>query len=193
MIRYFLQGLLYIVPIAVTFFVLYKVFVLVDGILPFEIPGMGLVIILVLITLAGVFGSTIIAGPLVSYFERLINKAPLIKMIYSSVKDLMAGFFGSKKSFDQPVLVKMSADSNIHKLGFITSSNLSALGIDSDMVSVYLPHSYAWSGNQFIVSKEYITPLDVSPAAVMKFIVSGGVSIPIRLVNLNPVNIFGNL
>jgi len=173
---YFLQGLLFIVPVAVTFFVLYKVFVLVDGILPMKIPGLGLLVIVVLITLAGVFGSTIIAGPLVSYFERWINKAPLVKIIYSAVKDLMSGFFGSKKSFDQPVLVQMSADSNIQKLGFVTSSDLSELGIGAEMVSVYLPHSYAWSGNQFIVSKEYITPLNVSAATVMKFIVSGGVS-----------------
>ena len=176
LVGYFLQGLLFIVPIAVTLFVLYKVFVLVDGILPFEFPGLGLLIILVLITLAGVFGSTIIAGPIVAYFERLIEKAPLIKIIYSSVKDLMSGFFGSKKSFDQPVLVKMGADSNIQKLGFITNSDLSDLGISADMVSVYLPHSYAWSGNQFIISKEYITPLNVSAATVMKFIISGGVS-----------------
>ena len=176
LIGYFLQGLLFIVPIAVTFLMLYKVFVWVDGILPFKVPGLGLLIILVMITLAGVFGSTIIAGPLVSYFERLINKTPLVKMIYGAVKDLMSGFFGSKKSFNKPVLVKMSSDSNIHKLGFVTNSDLSELGVASDLVSVYLPHSYAWSGNQFIVSKEFITPLDVPAATIMKFIVSGGVS-----------------
>lgn len=176
LVRYFLQGLLFTVPIAVTFFVLYKVFVLVDGILPIEIPGLGLLIIVIVITLAGVFGSTIVAGPLFAYFERWVNKAPLVKIIYSSVKDLMSGFFGSKKSFDQAVLVSMGENSNIQKLGFITNSDLSGLGLGPDMVSVYLPHSYAWSGNQFIVSKEYITPLDVPAATVMKFIVSGGVS-----------------
>ncbi|HIA11083.1 MAG TPA: DUF502 domain-containing protein, partial [Flavobacteriales bacterium] len=109
LISYFLQGLLFIVPIAVTLFVLYKVFVLVDGILPFDIPGLGLLLILVIITMAGVAGSTIVARPVVAYFEKLINKAPLIKIIYSAVKDLMSGFLGSKKSFDKPVLVKLSA------------------------------------------------------------------------------------
>jgi uncharacterized membrane protein len=44
------------------------------------------------------------------------------------------------------------------------------------MVAVYLPHSYAWSGNQFIVPSQNVTPLDVSAATVMKFIVSGGVT-----------------
>jgi len=176
LVGYFLQGLLFTVPIAVTLYVLYKVFVLVDGILPLKIPGLGLVIILVLITLAGVFGSTIIAGPLVSSVERWINKAPLVKIIYTAVKDLMSGIFGTKKSFDQAVLVKLSRDATVQKLGFITNADLSGLGLDSSMVSVYLPHSYAWSGNQVIVSKEYITPVNVSAAIVMKYIVSGGVS-----------------
>lgn len=176
LVGYFLQGLLFIVPIGVTLAVLYQAFKIVDGILPFQIPGLGLLAIIVLITVAGVLGSTIIARPLVAYFERLINRAPLIKIIYSAVKDLMSGFFGSKKSFDQPVLVKLSLESNIYKLGFITNSDLGELGISSDMVSVYLPHSYAWSGNQFIVSKKCITAIDVPAATVMKFIVSGGVS-----------------
>jgi uncharacterized membrane protein len=176
LISYFLQGLLFIVPIAVTLFVLYKVFILVDGILPFDVPGLGLLIILGIITLTGLVGSTIVARPIVGYFEKLINKAPLVKIIYSAVKDLMSGFLGTKKSFDKPVLVKLSADANIYKLGFVTNDDLTELGVGPGMVSVYLPHSYAWSGNQFIVSKECVTPLKVSPATVMKFIVSGGVS-----------------
>ena len=176
LIGYFLQGLLFSVPIAVTIFVLYKVFILVDGILPFKFPGVGLLLILVLITLLGVMASTIIAGPIIKYFETLISKAPLIKVIYSAVKDLMGSFFGTKKSFNKPVLVKLEENSNIQKLGFITNSDLSELGIDSNMVAVYLPHSYAWSGNQFIVPRKCITPLDVSATTVMKFIISGGVT-----------------
>jgi len=120
--------------------------------------------------------STIIAGPIIKYFETLISKAPLIKVIYSAVKDLMGSFFGTKKSFNKPVLVKLEENSNIQKLGFITNSDLSELGIDSNMVAVYLPHSYAWSGNQFIVPRKCITPLDVSATTVMKFIISGGVT-----------------
>jgi len=176
LITYFLQGLLFSVPITVTLFVLYKVFILVDGILPFEFPGVGLLLILVLVTLLGFLTSTIIAGPIIRYFETLISKAPLIKVIYSAVKDLMSSFFGTKKSFNKPVLVKLEANSNIQKLGFITNSDLSELGIEGDMVAVYLPHSYAWSGNQFIVPKSCITPLDISATTVMKFIISGGVT-----------------
>jgi len=164
------------VPIAVTGYVLYKAFRIIDGILPFQIPGLGLVIILVLLTVLGFLGSTILARPIFYYFDRIIEKAPLIKVLYSAVKDLLSAFVGSKKSFDKPVLVKLEKDSDVQKLGFITQDDLTELGIEGDKVAVYLPHSYAWSGNQYIVPKENITPLDVSAATVMKFIVSGGVT-----------------
>ena len=176
-IGYFLQGLLYTVPIAVTIFIIYKTFNAIDNILPIEdYPGLGIVIILVGITLFGFLGSTIIARPIFSYFDRTIEKAPLIKIIYSAVKDLLSAFVGTKKSFDHPVLVKLIEHPGIEKLGFITKSDLSELGIGSNKVAVYLPHSYAWSGNLFIVSKENITPIDASSTTGMKFIISGGVT-----------------
>ncbi|HHZ64882.1 MAG TPA: DUF502 domain-containing protein [Flavobacteriales bacterium] len=180
LISFFLQGLLFIGPIAVSVFVIFKIFDLVDGLLrnflPWEIPGLGLLIILVLITGLGWLGSTIIAKPMFSYFDKVVEKAPLIKIIYTAVKDLLSAFVGSKKSFNQPVLVKLEKDSDVQKLGFITQSDLSDLGIGKDKVAVYLPHSYAWSGNQYIVPKANVQALDVSAATVMKFIVSGGVT-----------------
>jgi uncharacterized membrane protein len=183
-IGYFFQGVLFTVPIAVTLFVIYKIFILIDGILsplineilPFQIPGLGLIIILGLLTFFGFLGSTIIMRPIFSYFEGIVEKAPLVKIIYSAVKDLLQAFVGNKKSFDKPVLVKLEKDSDVQKLGFITRDDLTDLGIDQNYVAVYLPHSYAWSGNQFIVPRENVKPLNVSAATVMKFIVSGGVT-----------------
>ncbi|MCH7756631.1 DUF502 domain-containing protein, partial [Patescibacteria group bacterium] len=102
-VRYFLQGLLYTVPIAVTVFIIYKTFNAIDNILPLDdYPGLGIFILLIGITLFGLLGSTIIANPIFSYFDRTIEKAPLIKIIYSAVKDLLSAFVGTKKSFDQP-------------------------------------------------------------------------------------------
>ncbi|MFH1320871.1 MAG: DUF502 domain-containing protein [Bacteroidota bacterium] len=182
LIKYFLQGLLYIVPIAITLWVIYKVFIFIDGIIlkleiPYlDIPGMGVIIILVLITLVGYLGQTIIAKPIFSYFDNIIEKAPLIKVIYSAIKDLLSAFVGSKKRFNQPVMVKLNRNSEVQKLGFITQSDLTELGLGKDKVAVYLPHSYAWSGNQFIVPKENVTPIKASATTIMKFIVSGGIT-----------------
>ena len=82
---------------------------------------------------------------------------------------------GDKKKFTQAVLVTMDEVNGIHKLGFITQNDLQVLGLQGK-VAVYLPHSYNFSGNFYIVSRERVTLLNLPGADVMKFIVSGGVS-----------------
>jgi len=175
-INYFLQGLLYIVPISVTLYVVYWTFQKIDGILPFKFPGLGLIVIIALITFIGFAGSVIIASPINSFFQRLLRKAPLLKTIYSSMKDLMSTFVGKKKGFNQAVLIKLYENSTIERLGFITNENLSSLGIKGGKILVYLPHSYAFSGQLFVVEKSYITPIDKPSSEIMKLIVSGGVT-----------------
>jgi len=175
-INYFLQGLLYIVPISVTLYVVYWTFQKIDGILPFQFPGLGLIVIIALITFIGFAGSVIIASPINSFFQRLLRKAPLLKTIYSSMKDLMQTFVGKKKGFNQAVLIKLYENSTIERIGFITNEDLSSLGIKGGKILVYLPHSYAFSGQLFVVEKSYITPIDKPSSEIMKLIVSGGVT-----------------
>ena len=184
-INYFLQGLLYIVPISVTLSVVYWAFKKIDKIIPglldklgvdMQVPGLGLIIIIALITLIGFAGSVIISSPINAFFQRLLTKAPLLKTIYSSVKDLMRTFVGKKKGFNQAVLIKLYGNSTIERIGFITNEDLSSLGIKSGKILVYLPHSYAFSGQLFVVDRSYITPIDKPSAEIMKLIVSGGVT-----------------
>jgi uncharacterized membrane protein len=174
--KYFIEGLVLIAPITITVYAIVKVFEIVDGILPFKIPGLGMLVILLIITLMGVLGSTIIAKPLFAYYNKLLDKIPLIKILYSSIKDLMSAFVGQKKKFTEPVLVRMSKDSEIEKLGFLTQKDLTILGVDKGKVAVYFPHSYNFSGNLFIVPIENVKPVNASPTEIMKFIVSGGVT-----------------
>ncbi|MDA9563389.1 DUF502 domain-containing protein [Flavobacteriales bacterium] len=173
---YFLQGVLLAVPVAATIYVVIKMFLAIDSIIPFEIPGLGLLALFITLTLLGFLGTTIIAQPIMYYFEQLMKKAPLLQSIYSAVKDLTTAFVGKKKSFTEPVLVKMMIDSDVEKFGFITNKDLNELGIGEDKVAVYLPHSYAFSGNLYIVPKKNVTPIDAKAADIMKFIVSGGVT-----------------
>ena len=81
-----------------------------------------------------------------------------------------------KKGFDHPVLIKIYENSTIERIGFITQDDLSSLNIKKGKVLVYLPHSYAFSGQLFVVDKEYITQIDSSSAEIMKLIVSGGIT-----------------
>lgn len=104
-----------------------------------------------------------------------MQRIPLVKLIYSAVKDLLGAFVGDKKKFNKPVLVRINKDNSLYQIGFITQSDLSDLGL-TDMVVVYFPHSYAFSGYHYFVPKENIKPLDIPGPTAMKFIVSGGVS-----------------
>ena len=175
-INYFLQRLLYIVPISVTLYVVYWSFNKIDGILPFDFPGLGLIVVVTIITLIGAIGSKLISSPINSLFVKLLEKAPLLKTIFSSVKDLMNTFVGGKKGFDQAVLVKIYENSTIERIGFITNEDLKNLNINTERVLVYLPHSYAFSGQLFIVDKKNITTINSASSDIMKLIVSGGVT-----------------
>jgi uncharacterized membrane protein len=111
-----------------------------------------------------------------SYIERLIKKAPLINLIYTSVKDLLSAFVGKKKSFNRPVLVKLYEKSELKRLGFITNDNADNFGIKDELITVYIPHSYNISGNVYLVPKSYVEPLNINPADLMKYTMSGGVT-----------------
>ncbi|MBN2236563.1 MAG: DUF502 domain-containing protein [Bacteroidales bacterium] len=183
-IGYFGQGLLYVVPISITIYVIYLIFAYIENLtaplemkyLGFQIPGFGLLILLLFITTVGLLGSSFIFKPIIHYLELLINRAPLIKDLYSAVQDLMSAFVGGKKKFTEPVLVKMDA-SGLQRIGFITQKEgVPELGVSPDQVVVYLPYSYGIMGTVIIVPKENIIPVELSSTEVMKFIVSGGVT-----------------
>ncbi len=179
-IKYFLQGLLYIAPLGVTIYVLYFILIKLNDfseqLFPIFIPGLGLLILITFIFIVGYIGTKLISQPITNWFNRQMNKAPLIKIIYFSVKDLLSAFVGKEKKFKNPVLVRVNKSSNLEKIGFITQTDLSNLGITEKKVTVYFPHSYAFSGELFIVPVEDITPLDVNASEVIKFIISGGIS-----------------
>lgn len=186
-IRFFLQGLLYIVPLAVTIYIIVFAIVWVDSLImdreifkdgflsDYNFPGVGLVIIVFFITSIGFIGQKLISTPLSEGYSKMMKKAPLVKMIYSSVKDLMSAFVGSEKKFKTPVIVSLDTTNTLHRLGFITSKDLSEIGFN-EMVGVYLPSSYGMLGELYLVPKEQVKPIDANSADVMKFIVSGGVT-----------------
>ena len=121
-------------------------------------------------------GSFIIRTPLAILFNRIMDQVPLIKMLYTAISDLLSAFVGQKKKFTEPVMVIMSRESNIRKLGFITERDMKNIGIGSEFVAVYLPHSYNFSGNMFVVPADNVIPVEANSADFMKFIVSGGVT-----------------
>lgn len=186
-IKYFLQGLLYITPIAVTIYVIVFIFTWVDGLLrglaifeegafsEYSFPGIGILVILAGVTLVGFLGQRLLTAPLISAVESLLERAPLVKLVYSSVKDLLSAFVGKDRKFDQPVLVQLDNNNVIERLGFVTSNDMSSLGAPGK-IAVYMPSSYGMLGELVVVPHDHITPLDANSTEVMKFIVSGGIT-----------------
>ncbi len=173
---YFLQGLILIAPIVITAYIIYKSVLYLDSIVPVNFPGLGIAIVLVGLTLIGFLSSTFIFRPIFRVLERIIQSTPLVKIIYTALRDLFSAFMGDEGRFKQPVIVQLNTPSELHRLGFVTKEDLSDIDIN-EMVAVYIPHSYQISGNLFIVPRDNVRKLEgVSSTQVMKFIVSGGVT-----------------
>lgn len=177
-LNYFLKGLLYTLPITLVIYMLYQIFVFLDDLIPLgdKFPGAGVLLLLGIITLFGVLGSSLIAKPIKSWFNKILDRAPLLRTIYMAINDLLSAFVGQKKSFSKPVLVKMYKGTDIEKLGFVTDEDLTELGDKSGKVAVYFPHSFNFSGNLYIVPRQNVTPVPRNASDIMKYIVSGGVA-----------------
>jgi len=181
--KYFLQGLLLLGPLAVTLYSVFLMFNYADRLigdplkehLKLDIPGIGIVILFITLTLLGLIGQTIIARPFIFFTRRILARAPLLNVIYTSLQDLFTAFVGKEKKFNVPVIVCMNQENDLWKLGFVTERNLEEFGLH-DMVAVYFPHSYAFSGVLYFVPEKSVKPINLSPSEVMKFVVSGGVT-----------------
>jgi uncharacterized membrane protein len=174
-LRYFFSGTLFIVPLVATAYFIYVSFRWLDGLLNLPYPGIGFAIILGAITIFGYFTTNFAFKAFADWFDHLMNRIPLVKLIYASIKDLLSAFVGDKRKFNKPVLVTVNKENSLFQMGFVTQADLSDLGLN-DLVAVYFPHSYAFSGNHFLVPRENIKPLNISGPVAMKFIISGGVS-----------------
>jgi len=178
----FLSGLLIIFPAAATIFIIYKSFTLMDSylgklvfmIFGVEFPGIGILLTFVTITLIGYLVSRLASGAVIDMIERLLNRIPVVRTIYSSMKEFSEAFIGEKKKFTEPVLVKMG-ESGIIKLGFVTQKDLTQLKLPGHS-AVYFPYSYSFMGGLSLVPNERLIPAEVNSTDLMKFIITAGVT-----------------
>ncbi len=182
-LRYFVRGLLIVVPVGLTIMVLVYIFTGLDrtfrGIFEIpKVPGLGLLLGLTatlgLVLVVGFLASNFIGRRFFAIVDSIFAKLPLVKILYGSIRDLVQAFAGEKKRFDKPVLVTLSPD-GVKAVGFITGEGLDNLGL-GDHVAVYLPQSYNFAGNVLIFPRQAVQPLNISSSEAMTFIVSGGVS-----------------
>ncbi len=174
LMNYFLKGLLVFIPAALTVFTIVLVFTKLDGLLKISIPGLGLLITILFITLIGFLASNFAGKKFFILIDRLFTNMPVVKMLYSAIKDLIGAFAGEKKSFNKPAIVELTSG-GAKALGFITRDGLEFLSL-SDHVAVYFPQSYNFAGSVLIFPSDRVTPVDIDSTEAMAFVVSGGVS-----------------
>lgn len=175
LILYFFRGLLLIIPLGATLYLISLVLVKIDGFISLSIPGLGMLIVVASITLLGYIGTTLFVKSVFGFTEALIKKVPFIRALYSYLKDFTSAFVSSKEKFNKPVLVLMNKTTQIYRIGFITNESLAVLSMPNHL-AVYLPNAYDLAGMLIIVPSELITPLDLPGSEVMKFNFSGGLT-----------------
>lgn len=181
-VTYFFKGILILVPIVLTIYIVVIVFQLTDSILGryfvalgIKIPGLGLLTTIVLIILVGFLGTQVASGRIFNYIDGLFGKLPLIKIIYNTIKDIMNALLGRKSSFAKVVMIDLPGGDDIKILGFITKEDLEIFGL-KDHIAVYILQSMQWAGFTLLVPKSQVQELDVKPDEALKFIVSAGIS-----------------
>lgn len=183
-VSYFLQGLLLIAPMFLSIYAVFYIFNLIDSsiekvfrfIFHFYYPGIGIIAMFFIIALIGFVGSLVFFQPLLHILDELMERVPVVKDIYSSVKDFFGAFISKKKKFDKPVMFEIGKNTGVFRMGFITQDDLSEMNI-KDKVAVYAPWSYNLSGTLYIVNTDQIQPInDIGAGDVMKFVMTGGVT-----------------
>jgi uncharacterized membrane protein len=139
------------------------------------VPGVGFAATILLITLVGFAGSNFVTRSVVALVDRLVARLPFVRLLYGSTKDLLNAFVGERRRFDRPVLVRLIPGSEARAFGFVTQAALEGLGL-AGSVAVYLPQSYNFAGQLWVLPTEAVQPLAADSSEVMAFIVSGGVT-----------------
>ena len=175
LLNYFVQGLLLLAPLAITVYVCWVTFTTIDGWLGLPVRGAGFLVTIALITLFGFLAGGFLTRRFWSLLERLMQRLPLIRLLYSSTKDLLNAFVGDKRRFDKPVLVELMPGTNAQAFGFVTQESLEHLGLPGHL-AVYFPQSYNFAGSLVVFPATQVRRLTAESSAVMAFIVSGGVT-----------------
>jgi len=175
LVAYFFRGLILLAPIGVTLWITWWLFKTIDGLLGLSIPGAGFVATILLITLVGFLGSNLLTRGAMSIFDRILSKLPFVNLVYGSTRDLIKAFVGEERRFNKPVLVQLFPGGHPNVLGFVTQESLTNVGRDG-LVAVYVPQSYNFAGQVYLFPANVVQRLDAPSAAVMAFIVSGGVT-----------------
>lgn len=188
--KIFFRGLVAVLPLAVTIYIVYSAMIILENLLGVfirrllpeaaYIPGLGLLLILILIFVVGLALNSYVMGRMIKEIEKKLITVPFFKAIYSPLRDLMNLFSKTEqKNLKSVVLVRMG-ESQAQALGVVTRDNFSDLTFKSQAqgkVAVYFPLSYGLGGFTFLVPREQITEIDMPIEKAMSLAITGWVKV----------------
>jgi uncharacterized membrane protein len=192
--KYIIAGLLVWLPFAATIVIVKLLIDVMDktilllppewqptNLLGFSIPGFGVILAILILLLTGVLAANLFGRRFVELWEKILNKIPLVRSIYSSVKQISSTIFDpSGKSFRKVVLLQYPRK-GLWSIGFLTNDNMGneLNAVDDRLVSVFVPTTpNPTSGFIIMVRGDELKELDMSVEEAFKFIISMGVIIP---------------
>ena len=192
--KYFITGLLILVPLAITVWVLSAVINTMDQsllLLPenwqpqklfgFYVPGLGTILTIAIVFLTGLLANNLIGNYLVRLWERLLHRIPVVSSLYGSVKQVSDTLFSSSgNAFRKAVLIPYPHE-NSYTIAFLTGVPGGDVKnhLAGDFVSVYVPTTpNPTSGFFLMLERSRVVELDMSVDAALKYIVSMGVVAP---------------
>ena len=192
--NYFLTGLLVIVPISVTGYVIWVLIKAMDSILRFvptkylpetylriPIPGLGLILVVVVVLAVGILTKNFVGSKLIHLGEKIVDRIPLARILYISVKQLMEALILQKsKAFQKAALIEYPRR-GVYVIAFITGESKGEIQrlTQKKMMNVFVPTTpNPTSGFYTLVPEDEIIPLDMSIEDAFKLIMSGGILSP---------------
>ena len=179
--RRIFAGLLAIVPIAVTFWILKLLFTFFDGFaapilkrIGIEIPGLGIILTLVIVFVLGLFVTNVLGKTLFKWGERILAKLPIVNTIYKTIKQITSAFSGSTvKSFQQVIFIQYPRI-GLWTMCFVTNESQNETG--EEFYHVFVPTTpNPTSGVFIIVPKKDVVHPNISVEDGLKAIISGGI------------------
>ncbi|TWH48821.1 DUF502 domain-containing protein [Sporomusa sp. KB1] len=182
--KYFINGLIVIVPIAITTFVIINIFSFTEQLLgqylPIHFPGLSLIVVLFLIVIVGWLSSHWLLQKVIGYGERLVGSIPVVKFIYNSVKQISTAVFESQELLKHAVLVPYPHP-GVKALGFVMPELSVPLAdkFTEEHVCVFVPMSLnLTSGFNIILPSRDIIPLDVTSESALQYVITAGAIMP---------------
>ena len=179
-------GLITVLPIVLTLYLLYWLVVtserFMGGVLQwalpkvFYFPGLGTIAGLVLVFFVGLLMKAVLVRQIFAFGEGLVYRLPIIKTIYSAIRDLFEFFSPKKEQFDRVVIVNVN---DMEMIGFITQDDPERLPEsfrNPDSVLVYIPMSYMIGGFTLLIPKRDIKPCQMNMEEAMRFVLTAGIT-----------------